>query len=106
MKRKPGRPKCDLPHCLTRDPPQDEVPVAQYHPQSPDPPILVSAVTVEEREADIEDINIENIDIIVETSPLAVFPRRKKRRLKVEFLEPESDIIDRPRTRTRTRRKL
>ena len=54
-------------------------------------------------EADVENINIENIYILVETSPpaAAVLPRRKRRRIEVEFLE--SNIVERPRTRTRSK---
>ena len=69
QKRKRGRP-AKLPHCLARSPIKEqevleEIPMAEYHELS---------------FTDLEIEDIENIEIVVQSSPVIVLPKKTKKR--------------------------
>ena len=127
VKRKRGRP-AKLRQCLTKTPPRvpetpDRIPVAQYHQISPELrtislPQVNTEVPSYSPTLTLNDVDIENIEIVIEsTSP--VLPRRTRRkrglaeddterpakRVALTYMEPEHLIlsIEKPKPKTKRR---
>ena len=107
-KRGRGRPK-KTGHCLTITPPrevrQEVIPTAQYHERSPELR-TISLPRVSPLTLTLADVDIENIEIIIET-PEEVLPRRSRRKrglvsdetpsakkIALAYMEPEQLIVD------------
>ena len=131
-KRGKGRPKKNG-HCLTITPPrevrletQEVIPTAQYHERSPELRTISlprANIAVSPPTLTLADVDIENIEIIIETpveSP--VLPRRTRRKrglvsddvrtppakkIALSYMEPEQLIvsIEKPKTRGRRNKK-